>query len=314
MRHLIRGMGALGDSLLSRWAILPWVELALAGGDEVWIETAWPELFGELNGRVRWLRPVDPIWRHAREHLASLATFGWSAGPEGGWDAVHDIWYGWLGEGETILAAMEACLPGPLPRRLPDGLGLPRLAEPWAPRDDRPLAVVRPVTVRTEWRNESRAPFPGYLVNIAARLMRTHRVVAIGDVRPPQELLVGEPLPCHDDFTHGELTVYEMLETLRLADLIVSGNGFSVPLALLTGTPHFVVLGGCGGRNAPEQLVDARQPYAERIEFAVPEPFCRCSERRHPCNKAIPDLWARWDIFFARHGSRSRSRSSTGSS
>ena len=65
---------------------------------------------------------------------------------------------------------------------------------------DRPIAVIRPVTVRTEWRNEARNPRPEYIAAIAAELMATHTVVAVADLAPGQEWVVGELPPAHHYF------------------------------------------------------------------------------------------------------------------
>jgi hypothetical protein len=153
---------------------------------------------------------------------------------------------------------------------------------------ERPIAVVRPVTVRTEWRNEARNPLPEYVNAIAAELMATHTVVAVADLAPKEEWLLGPSPPAHWYFMAGEFSVRELLALVRDADVVVGGVGWIVPAGLALNVRTFVVLGGHGGHIAPMKITDPRLDLS-RIGFAVPEDFCRCTNMLHHCNKRIAD-------------------------
>jgi hypothetical protein len=78
--------------------------------------------------------------------------------------------------------------------------------------------------------------------------------------------------------------------------VVVGGVGWIVPACVALGTPAFIVLGGNGGMNAPDKIIDTRMD-GSRIGFATPKEYCRCLDMRHLCEKQIPDLerqWRRW--------------------
>jgi hypothetical protein len=161
---------------------------------------------------------------------------------------------------------------------------------------DRPIAVIRPVTVRSEWRNKARNPRPEYVNALADELMATHTVVAVADIAPGHEWLIGGLPPAHHYFVFGELKVRELLALVRDADIVVGGVGWIVPAGLALKVRTFVVLGGHGAHNAPVQITDPRLDLS-RIGFAVPEKFCRCMTMLHNCDKTITDplgQFSRW--------------------
>jgi hypothetical protein len=153
---------------------------------------------------------------------------------------------------------------------------------------ERPIAVVRPVTVRKEWQNEARSPRPEYVNALAAELMATHTVVAVADLAPGEEWLVGELPPAHHHFMFGELAIRELLALVRDADIVIGGVGWIVPAGLALKVKTFIILGGQGGYNAPAKITDPRLDLS-RIGFAMPEKFCQCINRLHNCDKRIAD-------------------------
>lgn len=275
---LIRGMWGLGDCVYSR----PFVRAA-AEQYELHLETPWPELYADLDIKFvcgtrklrtqrknmarqppeRWMRsaPFLPM-REIKVSYSKLAT----------WSIVNALEHSW----SRLNVRFDPAL-----FDLPDMGSSPVKVE-------RPIAVVRPVTVRSEWRNEARNPRPEYVAALAAELMATHTVVAVADLLPGEEWVVGDPPPAHRYFVHGELTVRELLALVRDADIVVGGVGWIVPAALALKVNTFVVLGGHGGHNAPEKITDPRLDL-RRIGFAKPERFCRCTNMLHTCDKTIAD-------------------------
>jgi hypothetical protein len=270
-------MWGLGDNIFSR----PFVRAA-AAQYEVHLETPWPELYADLNikfirgGRKlrtqqknmarqppeRWMRSASAPMREIKVNYFDLASRSIIRSLECRWAALKVSF-------DPVLFDLPDMGPSPV-------------------KSERPIAVVRPVTVRTEWRNEARNPRPEYVAAIAAELMATHTVVAVADLLSDEEWVVGEPPPAHRYFVHGELPVRELLALVRDADIVVGGVGWIVPAGLALKTRTFVVLGGHGGHNAPSKITDPRLDLS-RIGFAIPENFCRCSNMLHACDKRIAD-------------------------
>jgi hypothetical protein len=196
-----------------------------------------------------------------------------------------------------VFAAMERKLP--LHREpvwdLPD-LG------PSPIRSEAPIALIRPVLRRTEWDNAARNPLPEYVSMIASDLkQRGFAVIVICDLTMGREWLVDNVMPPHNlAMTNGEMTPRQLLAVMRDAAVVVGGVGWIVPAAVALGTPTFVVLGGNGGMNAPDKVLDPRMPSAH-IGFATPKEYCRCLDMHHDCKKAIPDIEAQWSAWRRVH-------------
>lgn len=284
---LIRGMWGLGDNCYSR----PFVRAAAQKYD-VWLETPWPELYEDLD--IRFVLGKRKLRTQAR-NIARQPASRWSRPPP---MRELKISYGADLARMSIVEALErrfgllgiAFDPGLFD--LPDTECIPPA---------RPIAVVRPVTVRAEWRNEARNPRPEYLAAIASELMATHTVICVADLAAGEEWLVGELPPAHFHLVRGELNVRDLIVLLRAADVVIGGVGWIVPAALALRTKAFIVLGGHGGHNAPEKITDPRLD--SRIGFAMPENFCRCTNMLHSCDKTIVDVvgqFFRWSSSFQR--------------
>ena len=274
---LIRGMYGLGDCIYSR----PFVRAA-AKDYELHLETPWPELYADLDIKFvcgtrklrtqqknmarqppeRWVRPAPIPLREIKVAYRDLASQSIIGALEQRWSKLNVRF-------DSSLFDLPDMGPSPV-------------------KPDRPIAVIRPVTVRTEWRNEARNPQPEYIAALATELMATHTVVAVADLMSGEEWVIGEPPPAHRYFVHGELAVRELLALVRDADIVIGGVGWIVPAGLALKVKTFVVLGGHGGHNAPAKITDPRLDLS-RIGFAIPEAFCRCTNMLHNCDKRIVD-------------------------
>lgn len=165
----------------------------------------------------------------------------------------------------------------------------------------KPLAVVKPVTARSEWLNTARNPLPEYLVDIVNALAATHHVVAIGHLQEGQEWLEGDMPVADDAFMHGELTTMQALSLVASADVVVGGVGWIVPAAIAAQTPAFIVMGGQGAHNAPEKITDPRLDL-DRIHFALPDSYCRCDRKTHNCERNITGLMAKFEAWALSQG------------
>lgn len=272
---LIRGMKGLGDCIYQRAFISQ-----LRG--PVFLETPWPELYQDMP-HVRCVRPATEL----RTQAKNIKRHAKWVRPPSGLGALN-IRYG----GAGIYNGMRSAF-----RVQPGVLDLPGFGP--APVTGR-YVLVRPVTVRAEWRADTRNPLPEYIAAAAAEMRRRgYQVVSVADLQPGHEWAL-EPLPAADVRYHtGELPVEQLLALLQGAAAVIGGIGWLVPASIAAGVPAWVVCGGQGGYNAPELITD-RAMNTSQLTFAVPDNFCRCTERQHTCDKRI----ANYDQRFAEWADR----------
>jgi hypothetical protein len=281
---LIQAPWGLGDAIYIRPAIAD-----AAQQRPIFLETPWPELYDDLP--LQFVRGEKGLRLQMRNVWRQSAT-RWVDPPP----LIEKVALGYGPiELETASVFEAMAIKMPMPMRRPPVWSLPALGDCPLDPGGAPLALIRPVMRRLEWDNEARNPLPQYVADIAGDLKdRGFAVVVVCDIQTDRELLAaGVMPPCNLALTHGELSVRQLLATVRDAAVVVGGVGWIVPAAIALGTPTFVVLGGNGGMNAPEVLIDRRMN-ASRLGFAVPEEFCRCMDMRHQCSKSIPDLMAQW--------------------
>ena len=263
---IIHAMRGLGDSLYSRAFIknLP---------GQLYVDTPWPELLADLPN-VHFIRPQTTLRTQAK-NIARHTN--WILPP--GRQPTRQIRYG----AEGIIPGMTACF-GVAPAEF----DLPPL--PSSPVEGR-YVVVRPVTVRSEWRADTRNPEPIYIAEAAVLAkMRGYKVISVADLQDGQEWTVGDLPPSDIQFHKGELPVEQLLALVKGAAAVIGGIGWVVPAALCAKVPAWIVCGGQGGYNAPELITPKGQ---KNITFAVPDNFCRCRLKQHTCNKEIKNYDAK---------------------
>jgi hypothetical protein len=285
MQVLIRGPWGLGDNCYSR----PFVRAA-AERYEVWLDTPWPELYEDVD--IRFVRGARGL-RTQTNNIALQSEDRWSRPPR----AIREMHIHYANiAASSIVRSLEQRWKMKLGVGFDPALfDLPDMG-PSPLKSDRPIAVIRPPTLRSEWNNPARNPKPEYINALAAELMATHTVVAVASLAANQEWLVGSLPPAHHYFVFGELKIREMLALVRDADIVIGGVGWIVPAGLALKTRMFIVLGGNGGHNAPNKITDPRLDLS-RIGFAIPEAYCRCTHMPHACDKTIADplgQFARW--------------------
>lgn len=280
--HVI-GMQGLGDNIFQR----PFIK-ALARAHEIYLETAWPELYADLPIKV-----VNPQTR-LRTQLKNVkrSAVQWSHRPVG--MPQRKISYvPAFQRGQSIIAGMEQSFGMPLPAADFGLLPLP----PSPVKTQRPIAFVRPVTVRREWYNIARNPNPQYIAQVVEQLRPTHHIAIVADLADGAEWLHGPLLDGDSNFLRGELPAIDMLALLAASDIVIGGVGFIVPTSIALKRKCFVILGGQGGHNAPARITDRRLD-CSRIGFATPGKFCQCTNMRHNCDKTITDLSEQWRNYW----------------
>jgi hypothetical protein len=309
MAVLIRGLCGLGDNVIQRAFVRA---LPRAGGadwtESVYLETPWPELYADLRPPLRFLPPPRRCHglRTQQANVERQPPGTWSRPPHAG-PGLRElrVHYGApeFARHGSMVAAIGACLP-PAPGAAVR-FDLPAFPPPPAavvppPAPGRPLALVRPVTVRREWPNVPRNPRPEYVAALAGRLRGLgFLVVSVADLDPEEEWLVGEPPPADVALHRGELAgPAALFGLLARCAVAVGGVGWLLPACIALGVPAYVVLGGNGAHNAPDRLTDPRMD-ASRIGWAIPDRLCMCADRDHRgCDKRIAGLLPAFDRWL----------------
>lgn len=247
----------------------------------VYLDTPWPEIYGGIEG-VHFLKPQTTLRTQAK-NIARHAD--WVMPP--GRQPTRQIRYGT----EGIIQGMTASF-----GVMPGEFDLPPL--PPSPETGK-YVVVRPATVRSEWRADTRNPDPLYIFLASVEAMqRGYRVVSVADLQEGAEWAI-DPLPYADVRYHkGELPVEQLLSLVANASAVIGGIGWLVPAALSAKVPAWIICGGQGGYNAPELITPKGQ---SNITFAVPDNFCRCRLKMHNCDKRISDYDAKLAQWADRH-------------
>jgi hypothetical protein len=281
---IVQTQWGLGDNIFLR----PFVRAAASRRD-VYVSTPWPELYEDLD--VWFCYPMRQMNLRTQKDNLQQTKVKWVVPPHGAKVfAPHYSSADFL-QG-SLVAGLERKLPlvgHPFVFDLPE---FPKFESP----NGKPIAMVRPVTVRKEWQNEARNPRPEYVKWVAEQLMDTHHVVSVASLAAGKEWSLDPLPPAHEAFHSGELGIRELMGLVRAADVVVGGVGWIVPAAIAAKTKAFIVLGGHGGHNAPEKITDPRMDLTH-IGWAKPARFCRCNSMRHECDKEIPNLSELWEAF-----------------
>jgi len=281
-------MQGLGDNIFQR----PFIKV-LSREWDIFLETAWPELYADLP--VKFVNPQTRLRTQAKN--AARSKIEWASRPVGCKQVRRNSYVNAFRGGRSIIAGMEESFGIKLNAA---DFDLPPLP-PSPIVIGKPIAFVRPVTLRREWHNAARNPEPKYIADIVETLRNSHYIVTVADLEPNAEWLIGPPIRADHAFMCGELNAMDMLALLAASDIVIGGVGWIIPASIALRRHCFVVLGGQGGHNAPDKILDRRLD-CSRIGFATPENFCRCISMRHNCNKTISNLPDQWRNYCRRHG------------
>lgn len=266
---LIRGMHGLGDNLYQRAVVRE------ISGREVYLHTPWPQLYRDLP--IYCLPPKTKL----RTQLRNVHRWDqWSRTPS----AAKSVQIHYMHKPGSMLQALGACL----------GVSAKRFDAPAFPKPQRapegPYVVVRPATVRQEWRADNRNPKPEYLDRAAMTAAEAgYTVVSVADLSVGHEWLAGAA-PYADVRWHaGELSLEELFGLVAHANGAVGGVGWLLPACVAYGVPLLLIYGGQGQHNGPRRILDPVMP-TEHIEQAIPDRLCPCSNYRHDCDRTITQL------------------------
>lgn len=260
MTVLIRGMLGLGDNIYMRAYVKSYTE-------PVYLTTPWQQIYRDLpnvtvvNTTTQLRTQSKNIQRNRRAYRPA---------PPGNYLPVA---YGNHGP----LYGMRKVF-----KRDPALMDLPSFGEPIVKGR---YILMRPATLRSEWRVDTRNPRPEYLAQ-AAEIIRQQgiQIVSVADLVPGVEWAL-DPMPYADVTYHkGELAIEQILSLTEHAAAVVGPIGWIVPAAIAYQTPGWIICGGQGNFNAPHKIDD---PRTSRLEYAKPHPYCLCATKNHNCNKVI---------------------------
>lgn len=281
------GMHGIGDNINQRC----FIKALARKGCEIWLKTPVPEIyqgipnlhFVKANTRLRTQKKNEDLATVVFEPIPpgiprQRIFYGNSHMREGGIFATMQQQFG------TLPAWLD------LPHySLPD-IGLP---------PDKPIAVIRPTTERTEWHNASRGPLNEYVDQVARQLAdKGYHVISIADVEPDEEWIPGVEPFAHQKLHHGELTISQMLALVERADIVVTGACVIMHAALAYQRPMICLQGGNGGNNHHSKVTDPRCMDLSTALFIYPDDYCCCQVMKHSCNKTISNLVARVSPFI----------------
>ena len=275
----IQAMQGLGDTIYSR----PFIKAAVARGEEVWLKTSWPQLFQDLP--VKCVSPgnVGLRTQHKNINLAAAACLYERPIRSVSWQSWHYV----SQPNISISAALNKGLPL---GELDDWrLDLPQFPIAARTSGSRPYIIVRPCTIRSEWRADNRNCDPWYIKRAAEHLAADYQLVSVADLDEGKEWAI-DPFPKTDvQFHRGELDLPALMSLVQHAAAIVSPVGWAVPAALAARKPLLCIAGGQGGNNSPARLVDPRIDTG-LIHWAMPDDYCRCKAWTHACNRKITNI------------------------
>lgn len=274
----VHGCFGLGDTLYLRPVVELWA--ATRGPGTTHVHTPWPQLWDGTPVRI------IPSNTHLRTQIenerrnAHLYTHHEPANSRRlpmGYNIAE------FERGRTVTEAIASRLQLTLPDKIQHAFAVPD-GWKWKPTSDKPIAFVRPPTVRKEWRAPGRNPDPVAFKAIVSRLMETHHVVSVAKVEKNDEWIVDE-IPAHERFEHGELTTEQAFGLMASSDIAIGGVGFIVPASAAANVPTFILAGGVLKGNDEHALCDKRLDW--NIRFAYPDigSQCWCTKYEHACVK-----------------------------
>lgn len=272
----------------------------LAKTKEIYLETPLPDLFRDLP--VKFIKTTTKYRTQAKTKPSSKIKFV---------ELPKDIkkiqlYYNQNLQSSTVMAMLLTQCGLPLDTKLdwdlPDFSEELEQANIQIPKDKK-IAIVRPATIRAEWKVITRPPNPQYLYWTSYALMEYgYHVISVADLEPDVEWLhMGQDVVANQKFYKGELPMYALLELMKKAEVVVGGSGFIVPASISARTNLFVIFGGRLLYDAPNKIIPIDAP--SLVSWAMPANPCRCTVDMHPegepaCNKFIPDIDSRFMEFM----------------
>lgn len=272
----VSGFEGMGDTIYMRGPLKKLLEREKV----VYLTNPWPQFFWDLPG-VKMVRPTGCTLRTQVENIKAAPPEVWCDEPPG------LRWYEYKYDNTRLSQGMTPITTFMGQFLVPDPIDCSMRANPaWSTNRTeglpRPLGIVHPPSVRSEWHNTARNPRIEYIQAVIDERRDLHWV-SVGWMKEGVEWTDGGELRgIHTRFDHGELSITEVCSLIAEAKLMLCGPSFPLPLSAALGTPVMCIF---GGSVPPRCLVDPRMGL--HVGCAAPEPFCACYSSDHDCHKIV---------------------------
>ena len=274
----VDGLHGLGDNIFQR----PFVADLARRVNAVWLRTPWPQLYCDIRN-VAYVFCPSGLRTQAKNLQTLDRTFPYilRSVAEGSSNIRARLYYHFDELEKTSIT-------GAFRQQLPPSKKLVFDLPPFHPPKGipRPYIVLRPATIRSEWKNPARNPDPAYIAQAAEALKSRYTIISVADLERGAEDLEGEEPYADIKFHRGELNVMDLMGLIRHCAGCVGGVGWILPAAVAYHVPVLLILGGMGGHNAPAKITDPDQDLS-KVVWATPDNFCMCKAFEHPCPKFI---------------------------
>ncbi|MEM3097512.1 MAG: hypothetical protein QXU32_02185 [Nitrososphaerales archaeon] len=274
-----------GVSLSDAFHLRPAMKALARKERRIYISTAWPQVFRDISC-AGFVRPDESAVRTAAQRR-NIERMAWVDSPQNPTVLRGEYTSYRLIVGETLSMAMESALGVRGDAQVEDFRFHP---DPkWIPEHairkldpKKHWGIVHPPTLRKEFPNHARSPFPLYIQRIVENTPWIDWI-SIASLDEDEELIDGKPIGgVKLRFDHGELSIEEIFGLMSMASIVLSGPCFMIPAACAIGTPGFFVF---GGYMHPTTVIDPRASKFAR--WVAPYPFCNCKKHDHGCRKVI---------------------------
>jgi len=276
----------------------------------IFIETCSPEMFWDLP----YVFPVRPTNMHNLRVQMENAKVTHEVHYEIPKDAKKIEWPRYLvgpHTNKTIWEAFKTAIPGhrgpingSLPTRAAWAAAAKDICRDLGMKEHQQLVLVKPPTTRKDWFAPAREPKMEYMqlvIDSIRKYLKNAFILFVGDIEKGGEEFVLPELTGADALQiRGELSFSTLLGLMSMANIIVGGQGMSLPIGIALGTPTFTVFGGA---YRPDIVVDPQMDLS-KWGYVAPDPFCDCRNFRHrACNKEIPKETVEREIneFLKKH-------------
>ncbi len=284
----VKGMHGIGDNINQRM----FINALSRAGYRVELQTPLPQLYADLPG-VTFIPTETTLRTQQKNERQAYRNLPFISRPSPDAQCIrimHDRQS--KARGESVVRTMTRQFGiAPAPASLPSFTPSPLVTT------EKPVAVIRPTTVRNEWKTTSRGPLNEY-IDIASRMLaaRGYHCVSVADLNESddcerrREWIDGMVPFAHQRFHYGELSLEALLAMVEGAAVVVSGDCLLLHAAIAYGTPLLAILGGMGGACRPEIVADPSHYDLSKVCFIKPDNFCLCQEMTHNCDKRISGL------------------------
>lgn len=271
-------MIGIGDNICQR----PFIK-TLSKDNEIWLKTATPEIYKGISN-LHFVKSNTTLRTQAMHESNTPTLF--VAAPKDAekirvFYGVRDLQFGTV---YTTMRRQFQCDPEKL-----DLPGFKSLHLNIA--DNKPIALIRPTTERTEWYSQSRGPKNEYIDECARLLaMAGYYVISVAHNEQDKEWIT-HPTPfSHTKFHRGELNLLQLLSLVEQSAIVVTGPCLIFHAALAYKKPMISIFGGNGGNNHHEKITDEYVTDLSKSLMVYPDNFCFCQSMSHRCDKTISNL------------------------